>query len=67
MTSGITNKLISQDSKKDYGEEAAEETKALSLGDDEFDGADDEFEQACAEDNAFDRARSEERTARERS
>ena len=41
--SGETNKLISQEGKKDYGEEAAEETKALSQGDGEFDGEDDEF------------------------
>ena len=37
------NKLTSQEGKKDYREEATEETKALSQGDDKFDGADDEF------------------------
>ena len=36
--------LISQEGKKDYREEAVEETKALSQGDNEFDGADNEFE-----------------------
>ena len=51
--SGKPNKLISQESRKYYGKEAAEETKALSQGDDEFDGADDEFEEARAEENAF--------------
>ena len=63
--SGKTNKLIIQEGKKDYGEEAAEETKKISQGDDEFDGGDDEFEEACAEEIAFDRARAEESTARE--
>ena len=38
--SGKGNKLISQYSRKEYGEEAAEVTKALSQGEDEFDGAD---------------------------
>ena len=65
--SGKTNKLISQESRKDYGEEAAEETKALSQGDDEFDGEDDEFEEARAEENAFNSARAEESVARARS
>ena len=32
--SGKTNNLISQESKKDYDKEAAEETKALAQGDD---------------------------------
>ena len=63
--SGITNKLISRESRKDYGEEAAEETRALSQGDEKFDGSDHEFEEARAEDNAFDVARAEEITARE--
>ena len=35
-----TNKLIIQEGKKDYVEEAAEETKETSQGDDEFDGGD---------------------------
>ena len=64
--SSKTNKLISQKSKKDYGKEAAEETKALSQGDNKFNRADDEFKEARAEDNAFDRARAEESTARAR-
>ena len=41
MMSGKTNKITSQEGKKDYGEEAADETKALSQGNDEFDRADD--------------------------
>ena len=47
--SGKTNKLISQESKKDYGKRVAEETKALSQGDDKFDGADNKFEEAHVE------------------
>ena len=35
--SAKTNKLIIQEGKKDYGEEAAEETKATLQGEDEFD------------------------------
>ena len=61
------NNLISQKRRKDYGKEAAEETKALAQGDDKFDGADDEFEEARAEENAFDKTRAEESAARERS
>ena len=64
--SGKTNKLISQESRKDYGEEAAEETKALSQGDNEFDRADDEFEEACTEENALYEARAEESATRAR-
>ena len=61
------NKLINQEIRKDYGEEAAEGTKALSQGDVKFDGADDEFEEACAKENVFDAARVEESAARARS
>ena len=35
-----TNKLIIQEGKDDYGEEAAEETKEMIQGDDELDGED---------------------------
>ena len=62
-----TNMLIIQEVKKDYVEEAAEETKETSQGNDEFDGGDKEFEEAHAGEIAFDRARAEERTARARS
>ena len=65
--SGETNKLISQESRKDYGEEAAEETKALAQGYDKFDGADDEFEKSRAEENSFGAARAEESATRARS
>ena len=51
--SGKTNKLIIQEISKDYGEEAAEGTKVLSQGDDKFDGADEEFEEARVEENVF--------------
>ena len=61
------NKLISQEGKRDYGEEAAEETKEISQGDDEFNGADKEFEEARAEEIAFYRARTKESAARARS
>ena len=61
---GKTNKLISQEISKDYGEEAADETKALSQEDDKFDGAGEEFEESRAEENAFDAVCAEERAAR---
>ena len=51
------NKLISQEGKQDYSEEAAEETRVFSQVDDEFDGVGEEFEEARAEENMFDRAR----------
>ena len=38
--SAKTNKLIIQESKKDYGEEAAEETKETSQEDNKFDRGD---------------------------
>ena len=43
--------------REDYGKEAAEDSKALSLGDDEF-------EEARAEENAFYPARTEESATR---
>ena len=54
---GKTNKLISQDSRKNYGKEAAKETKALSQGNNEFDRADDKFKEARTEENTFNAAR----------
>ena len=38
-----TKKLIIQEVNKDYGKEAAEETKETSQGEDEFGGEDEEF------------------------
>ena len=67
MMSGKTNKLISKQGNKDYGEEVTEEIKEISQGDDEFDRGDDEFEEACAKQIAFDRARAEESAARAQS
>ena len=61
-----TNKIISQEGKKDYGEEVAEETKETSHGNDKFDGGDNEFEEARVEEIAFDRAHAEESAARAR-
>ena len=63
---GKTNKLISQESRKDYGEEAAKETKAFLQGNNEFDGADEKFKEARAEYNAFNTARAEESAMRAR-
>ena len=65
--SAKTNKLIIQEGKEDYGKEATEETKETIQGDEKFDGKDEEFEAACAEEIAFDRARAEESAARARS
>ena len=59
-----TNKLIIQEGKKDYGKEAAEETREKSQSDDEFDGGVEEFEKARAEEIAFNRAGAEESAAR---
>ena len=44
-----TNKLINQESREDYGDEAAEVATLLSLGDEKFDGAEEKFEEVCAE------------------
>ena len=65
--SGKTKKLMNQEIREDYGDEATEGTASIFQGDDEFNGADGEFEEECAEENEFDAARAEERAARERS
>ena len=65
--SGKTKKLINQEIRKDYGHKAAEGATALLQGDEEFDGADNKFEEAHAEYNAYDAARAEESAAREHS
>ena len=65
--SGKANKLISQESREDYGEEATEGATALSQVDKEFDGADDKFEEACTKENAFDAAHAEDSAVRSRS
>ena len=64
--SGKENKLISQESRKDYSKEAAEGATSLSQGDEEFDGVDEEFEEARAEENVFDAACAEESAVRSR-
>ena len=64
--SGKENKLISQESRKDYIKEAAEGATSLSQGDEEFDGVDEEFEEARAEENVFDAACAEESAVRSR-
>ena len=65
--SSKSNNLISQESRKDYSEESAEETKALAQGDGEFDRANDKFEKAHAEENACDTVSTEKSVARARS
>ena len=59
------NKLISQEGKKDYSEEEAEDIKEISQGDNEFILGDKEFKEARAEEIAFDRARVEENASME--
>ena len=54
--SGKEKNLIIPESRKCYSEEAVEGATALSQGDDEFDGADDKFEEAQMEANVFDTA-----------
>ena len=58
--SAKTKNITIQEGKKDYGEEAAEETKETLQGDDEFDRGDEEFEAARGEEIAFERACAEE-------
>ena len=65
--SGKTNKLVNQESSENYDDEAVEGATAISQGDGKFDGADDGFEEARAEENVFDAARAEESAARSRS
>ena len=65
--SGKTKKLMNQDSREDYGDEAAKGATAIFQGNNEFDRADDEFDRACAEENAFNAARVEESASRARS
>ena len=55
------NKLIIQERSKDYTEEAEEGATALSQGYEEFDGADEKFEEAHPDENTFDAARRRER------
>ena len=62
-----TNNMISQEIRKDYSEEAAEDNKVLAQGNDEFDGVDNEFKESHAGENVFDRERAEERATRARS
>ena len=57
--SGNKNKLIKQEIREDYVDKAVEGATALLQGDKEFEGADDEFEEACVEENAFNAARAE--------
>ena len=52
------NILLKQEGRESYGDEAVEGATAILQGDDEFVGADDEFEAACAGESAT-RARSQ--------
>ena len=65
--SGKTKKLVNQESKENYGDEVAEGATEILQINDKFDGADDEFEEARVEENAFDAARAVESMARARS
>ena len=47
--SAKTNKLTIQEGKKEYGEEAAEETKETLQVDEKFDGGEEEFEASRVE------------------
>ena len=60
------NNINIQEGEKDHDKEAAEDTKVTLQGDDEFDGGEEEFEAACEEDIAFDRACTEESAERVR-
>ena len=62
--SGKTKKLMNQESREDYVDEAAEGATEILEGGKEFDGADDEFEGSRVEENASDVACSEERATR---
>ena len=62
--SAKTKKLVIQEGKKDYGEEAVEYAKETLQGDNESDGGDEELEEARAEDITFDKERAEESAAR---
>ena len=61
--SGKANKLINQESREDYGDEAAAGVTVLLQGDKEFDKADDGFEEVIAEENAFNAACRRQRVA----
>ena len=65
--SGKTQKLVKQEGRESYGNEAEEGATEISQGSEEFVGADGEFEAACAEENSFNAARKEESAARSRS
>ena len=58
--------MVNQESMESYGNEAAEGATAISQGEDEFDRADHKFEEARAEENAFDAACAEEIAERAR-
>ena len=65
--SGKTNKLVNQEGRESYYDEAAEGATVISQGDDKVIGADDDFEASGAEEIVFDAARAEESVAWERS
>ena len=60
------NKLINQESKEDYSDKAVEVATSLFQGEKHFDGAEDEFEQARAEESVFNVVHAEESVARAR-
>ena len=61
------NRLVNQEIRKSYGDEAAEGATVILQGNHEFVGMDDEFEAARAEENAFNAARAQESAEKARS
>ena len=61
---GKTNILVNQESRESYGNKAAEVATVILKGENEFDGADDKFEEACAEKNMFDTSHAKESATR---
>ena len=48
---GKKNRLVNQEGRESYGDEAAEDAKAISQGNNEFVGANNKFEAARAEES----------------
>ena len=65
--SGKTKKLVNQEGRERYGNEAVEGATSISQGSKKFFGADDEFEAARAEENTLNAAHAEESATRARS
>ena len=59
--------MVNQESKDKYGDKAVKGATEILYGNNEFNGADENFEEARTEENAFDSALVEERVVRARS